>query len=423
MAKPKGAEPFHFSRSATRIGISETIESGHASVVCPVDPQPLRTIGERTARWPEVSEVFLPTIGVWSSACGCQAQDSPPLVSRLSVRAGRAERRPLCRAAQGEGLVGVLGGQDGGPGEIPDTEIDAIRALVNSELPASPYPYLQTGQRVRITEGPLTGVEGMLVDRRAGQSLWCCPCISSAEASPSKWMCIGHCGYDHRIRRGFARGRKGDAMRVLQWACCVLTMTMLVDPATVRAQLLQGIPRSPIETMSGSTERMPEGIYLMPWLATGVVYDDNVFFSTRDRRQEDVFLRVTPGLQGSYQSTRLTVIANYRFDSEVYNKFSELSTVQQRQFGTVELRGRPSNNLNLNGIVGYAQTRTPYELNFLTSAQTARFKTERILHQSERRVPHRFVDQISRRVRFFKDIFADEVTSIRTFSIWVWNGR
>ena len=65
----------------------------------------------------------------------------------------------------------MLGGQDGAPGEIPDTEIDAIRALVNSELPASPYPYLQNGQRVRITEGPLTGVEGVLVDRRPGQSL------------------------------------------------------------------------------------------------------------------------------------------------------------------------------------------------------------------------------------------------------------
>jgi hypothetical protein len=141
---------------------------------------------------------------------------------------------------------------------------------------------------------------------------------------------------------------------------------------------MQGIPRSPIETMSGSTERMPEGMYVMPWVATGVVYDDNVFFSTRDRRQEDVFLRVTPGLQASYQSTPFTVIANYRFDSEVYNKLTSLSTVQQRQYGTVELRGRPSNNLNLNGIVGYGQTRTPYELNFLTSAQTARIKTERV---------------------------------------------
>jgi hypothetical protein len=87
---------------------------------------------------------------------------------------------------------------------------------------------------------------------------------------------------------------------------------------------------------------------------------------------------VTPGLQASYQSTPFTVIANYRFDSEVYNKLTSLSTVQQRQYGTVELRGRPSNNLNLNGIVGYGQTRTPYELNFLTSAQTARIKTERV---------------------------------------------
>jgi hypothetical protein len=153
---------------------------------------------------------------------------------------------------------------------------------------------------------------------------------------------------------------------------------MLLSPNMVTAQLMQGIPRSPIETMSGSTERMPEGMYVMPWVATGVVYDDNVFFSTRDRRQEDVFLRVTPGLQASYQSTPFTVIANYRFDSEVYNKLTSLSTVQQRQYGTVELRGRPSNNLNLNGIVGYGQTRTPYELNFLTSAQTARIKTERV---------------------------------------------
>jgi hypothetical protein len=153
---------------------------------------------------------------------------------------------------------------------------------------------------------------------------------------------------------------------------------MLLNANSAFAQLMQGIPRGPLETMAGTTDRMPEGVYLMPWLATGVVYDDNVFFRPQAQRQDDVFLRVTPGLQGSYQSTPVTVIANYRFDSEVYNKFSSLDSVTQRQFGTVELRGRPANNLNLNGIVGYAQTHTPFELNFLTSAQTARFKTERV---------------------------------------------
>jgi hypothetical protein len=56
-------------------------------------------------------------------------------------------------------------------GHIQDSEIEAIRALVLSDLPVSPYPYLRTGQRVRITDGPLTNVEGILVDRRADKGL------------------------------------------------------------------------------------------------------------------------------------------------------------------------------------------------------------------------------------------------------------
>ena len=185
---------------------------------------------------------------------------------------------------------------------------------------------------------------------------------------------------------------------------------MLLNPESTSAQLMQGIPRSPIEMMSGSTEKMPEGIYVMPWLATGVVYDDNVFFQTKDLKQDDVFLRVTPGLQGSYQSTPLTVIANYRFDSEVYSKFTELSNVFQRQFGTVEVRGRPANNLNVNGIVGYAETHTPYELNFLTSAQTARFKTERFFVNPNAEYRPNSVTRIRGEYGYSKDIFDDNVT-------------
>jgi hypothetical protein len=198
-------------------------------------------------------------------------------------------------------------------------------------------------------------------------------------------------------------------MRTVRLIGCGLLMHMLLNHGIASAQLLQGIPRSPIETLSG-TERMPEGWYLMPWVATGVVYDDNVFFQTRDRKQDDVFLRVTPGLQGSYQSTPLTVIANYRFDSEVYNKFHELSTVQQRQFGTVELRGRPSNNLNLNGIVGYAQTRTPFELNFLTSAQTARIKTERVFVSPNAEYRPNSLTRMRAEYGYSKDIFDDNIT-------------
>jgi transcription antitermination factor NusG len=46
---------------------------------------------------------------------------------------------------------------------VPDSEVDAIQKLVRSELPVFPYPFLREGQRVRITNGPLADVEGILV--------------------------------------------------------------------------------------------------------------------------------------------------------------------------------------------------------------------------------------------------------------------
>jgi transcription termination/antitermination protein NusG len=116
-------------------------------------------------------EVFLPTIGVWSWRAGLKHRIRRPLFpGYLFVRDELSGGRYV-ELLKARGLVGVLGRQDGVPGEIPETEIEAIRALVNSELPASPYPYLQTGQRVRISEGPLAGAEGILVDRRAGKGL------------------------------------------------------------------------------------------------------------------------------------------------------------------------------------------------------------------------------------------------------------
>ncbi len=153
-----------------------------------------------------------------------------------------------------------------------------------------------------------------------------------------------------------------------------LLLGFFACPAVLTAQVYQALPKSPI-TASG--DRVPEGVYIMPWVAAGVLYDDNVFFSLRQNRQDDVFYRVTPGLQASYRSTPFTVIADYRFDSEVYNKLTELNTVQQRQFGTIDTRWRPSSNWSVGNIVGYGQTKTPFELNILTSAQVARFRTDR----------------------------------------------
>ena len=48
------------------------------------------------------------------------------------------------------------------PSPIPDEEIDAVRAMVQSGLSVSPWPFLKEGQVVVIEGGPLRGLEGKL---------------------------------------------------------------------------------------------------------------------------------------------------------------------------------------------------------------------------------------------------------------------
>lgn len=52
------------------------------------------------------------------------------------------------------------------PAPIEEAEISAIRAAIGAGLSAEPYPFLEAGQRVRLAEGPLTGLEGLLVEVR-----------------------------------------------------------------------------------------------------------------------------------------------------------------------------------------------------------------------------------------------------------------
>ncbi len=57
-----------------------------------------------------------------------------------------------------------------GLGRIPQPldshEVEQVRKVTVVGYPAQPWPFLKIGQRVRITAGPLTGVEGLLVQRR-----------------------------------------------------------------------------------------------------------------------------------------------------------------------------------------------------------------------------------------------------------------
>jgi len=57
----------------------------------------------------------------------------------------------------------------GRPAEIPTSEIDAVRRVVGSPFQIEPHPFLKCGDRVRVTAGPLQGLEGRLLRKK---SLW-----------------------------------------------------------------------------------------------------------------------------------------------------------------------------------------------------------------------------------------------------------
>ena len=52
------------------------------------------------------------------------------------------------------------------PVPIDDSEIRAIQTALRSGLFAEPWPFLDVGQRVRLEEGPLAGLEGLLIEVR-----------------------------------------------------------------------------------------------------------------------------------------------------------------------------------------------------------------------------------------------------------------
>jgi transcription termination/antitermination protein NusG len=79
----------------------------------------------------------------------------------------RTERLNVLRVSGVLGLVGSKG--EGSP--IPDGQIDAVRTLIDGEIPWSSHPFLKIGQRVRIRGGALEGLEGILVGRSGDQTL------------------------------------------------------------------------------------------------------------------------------------------------------------------------------------------------------------------------------------------------------------
>jgi len=57
---------------------------------------------------------------------------------------------------------------DGKPAPIREAEIETLRQGLSHTAGFEPHPYLKVGKRVRVRNGPLSGMEGILVRRKDG---------------------------------------------------------------------------------------------------------------------------------------------------------------------------------------------------------------------------------------------------------------
>jgi transcriptional antiterminator NusG len=117
-------------------------------------------------------EMFLPTIKTWSRRKGVQSMIALPMFPGYVFLRHPIEKRSYVEIAKARGLVRVLGERWDRLTPVPDDEIDAIRRVVASDVPVFPHPYLRDGQQVRITDGPLTGLEGILISTKPQKGLF-----------------------------------------------------------------------------------------------------------------------------------------------------------------------------------------------------------------------------------------------------------
>src|SRR5580692_9529865 len=66
------------------------------------------------------------------------------------------------------GVIHIVG-WSGRPAVVPQSQLEAVRRIMESRLIVETHPYLRSGDRVRVKTGPLMGLEGILT-RKKGEA-------------------------------------------------------------------------------------------------------------------------------------------------------------------------------------------------------------------------------------------------------------
>lgn len=116
-------------------------------------------------------ELFLPTAGTWAKRRGVRYFCNRPLFSSYLFLRCAMDKRSYLEVCKSQGVVKMLGPRWDRLAVVPDAEIEAIQKVMRADVPCMPHAYLREGQTVRITEGPLANIEGILLKSRSDKGL------------------------------------------------------------------------------------------------------------------------------------------------------------------------------------------------------------------------------------------------------------
>jgi transcription antitermination factor NusG len=106
---------------------------------------------------------FLPEMGARSRRNGRSRVVHVPMFPGYLFLRHAMEKASYVEILKARGIVRILEGGWNRLTPVPDEEVDGIQRLMASGVPVFPHAYFRHGDRVRVVEGPLTGLEGAFV--------------------------------------------------------------------------------------------------------------------------------------------------------------------------------------------------------------------------------------------------------------------
>lgn len=109
-------------------------------------------------------EIFLPQVTIPSRRRDRKITLRLPLFPGYLFINARLDTKIFHKIIKAHHVFRLLG--NGRPAPIPKAEVEAIKAIVSGDRPYYPWRFLEKGKKVRVIDGPLVGVEGIILEMR-----------------------------------------------------------------------------------------------------------------------------------------------------------------------------------------------------------------------------------------------------------------